>query len=40
MTFQEYVIHEMIEQNSIEKLYEIEDNSIEYPIEIDYTTQE
>jgi len=40
MTFQEYVIHEMIEQNSIEKLFEIDDNSIEYPIEIDYTTQE
>jgi hypothetical protein len=40
MTFQEYVIHEMIEQNSIEKLYEIEDNSIDCIVEIDYTTQE
>jgi len=40
MTFLEYVQEELNNDLNLYKEMDIDDNSIEYPIEVDYTTQE
>jgi len=40
MTFQEYILEELLYYNNEKEEVELEDNSIEIIVELDYTTQD